>query len=114
MFEKLKKRFITELVLVISDLDKEIRVEVDKLDFAIDRVLSMKYKDKKQRLVAYILKLLNKVERNYEIHNKNLQENLSINCYNTGKYTTYPQKNLREQIKISRENKHSIQLRFTF
>ena len=47
MFEKLKKRFITELVLVISDLDKEIRVEVDKLDFAIDRVLSMKYKDKK-------------------------------------------------------------------
>jgi len=47
MFEKLKKRFITEPVLVISDLDKEMRVEVDKLDFAIDRVLSMKYKVKK-------------------------------------------------------------------
>ena len=33
MFEKLKERFMTEPVLVIPDLDKEMRVEVDASDF---------------------------------------------------------------------------------
>ena len=61
-----------ELVLVIPDLDKEIRVEVDILDFAIKEVLSMKYEDKKWRLVAYVSKLLNKAERNYEIYDKEI------------------------------------------
>jgi len=41
-----------ELVLIISDLDKEIRVKVDMLDFTIGEVLLMKCKDKKWRLVA--------------------------------------------------------------
>ena len=57
-------------VLVILDLDKEIKVEVEVLDFAMREVLSMKCKDEKQRLVAYISKLLNKAKRNYEIHDK--------------------------------------------
>ena len=35
MFEKLKERFTTEPVLVMPDLDKEIRVETNALDFAI-------------------------------------------------------------------------------
>ena len=47
MFEKLKKAFITELVLVIPDLDKEIQVEVDVLDYAIEGVLSTKCRDRK-------------------------------------------------------------------
>jgi len=47
VFEKLKKRFITELVLVIPDLDREMRVEVDVSDFATERVLSMKCEDKR-------------------------------------------------------------------
>jgi len=47
VFEKLKKRFITELVLVIPDLDREMRVEVDASDFATGRVLSMKCEDKR-------------------------------------------------------------------
>ena len=38
---------MTEPVLVIPDLDKEMRVEADASDFAIEEVLSMKYKDKK-------------------------------------------------------------------
>ena len=46
-FEELKKRFITEPVLVTPDLDKEMRVEVDTSDFAIGKVLSMKCEDKK-------------------------------------------------------------------
>ena len=63
---------MTEPVLVTPDLDKEMRVEADVSDFATGRVLSMKCKDKKWRPVAYISKLLNEAERNYEIHDKKM------------------------------------------
>jgi len=68
----LKERFTTELVLVTPDLDKEIRVEANASDFATGGVLSMKCEDKKWRPVAYISKLLNEAERNYEIHDKEM------------------------------------------
>jgi len=71
-FEKLKKKFTTELVLVISDLDRKMRVEADALDFAIGGVLLMKYEGKRWRPVAYISKSLNEVERNYEIYDKEM------------------------------------------
>ena len=71
-FEKLKKRFTTESVLVTPDLDKEIRVEVNVSYFAMGGVLFIKYKNEKQRLVAYISKLLNEAKRNYKIHNKEM------------------------------------------
>ena len=47
-------------------------MEVDTLDYTTEGVLSMKYENKKWRLVAYILKLLNDIEKNYEIHNKKI------------------------------------------
>jgi len=71
-FEKLKKRFTMEPVLVIPDLDKEMRVEVDVSDFVIGGVLLMKCEDKRWRLVVYISKLLNEAKRNYEIHDKEI------------------------------------------
>ena len=46
-FEELKERFMTELVLVTPDLDKEMRVEADVSDFATGEVLSMKCEDEK-------------------------------------------------------------------
>ena len=46
-FEKLKKRFIMKLVLIISDLDKKMKVEANILDFAMKGVLLIKYEDKK-------------------------------------------------------------------
>jgi len=49
-----------------------MRVEADISDFTIGKVLLMKCKDEKWRPVAYILKLLNKAERNYEIHDKEM------------------------------------------
>jgi len=52
------------------DLDREIRVEANVLDYATGGVLSIKYKDEKWRPVAYISKSLN--ERNYEIHDKKM------------------------------------------
>jgi len=72
VFEKLKERFMTEPVLVTLNLNKEMRVEVDVSDFVIGGVLSMKYENKKWRPVAYISKLLNEAERNYEIHDKKM------------------------------------------
>jgi len=71
-FEELKKRFMTEPVLVTPDLNKKMRVEVDASDFAMGEVLSMRCKDEKWRPVAYISKSLNEAERNYEIHDKEM------------------------------------------
>jgi len=47
MFGKLKEVFTTKPVLVIPDLDKEMRVEADVSDYAIREVLSTKYKNRK-------------------------------------------------------------------
>ena len=58
--------------MITSDLNKEMRVETDASDFAIGEVLLMKCKDKKWRPVAYISKLLNKANRNYKIHDKEM------------------------------------------
>ena len=43
----MKERFITEPVLVTSDLDKEMRVEAEVSDFAIGGVLLMKCEDER-------------------------------------------------------------------
>ena len=74
-----------EPVLVIPNLDKEMEVEVDTLDFVIKGALSIKYKDKKWRPVAYISNLLNKAERNYKIHN-NKEMLAIIRCLEAWRY----------------------------
>ena len=63
---------MTELVLVTSDLDREMRVEADTSDFAMGGVLSMKCENEKWRPVTYISKSLNEAKRNYKIHNKEM------------------------------------------
>jgi len=47
-------------------------VEADASNFAIRGVLSIKCEDNKWRPVAYISKLLNETERNYEIYDKEM------------------------------------------
>jgi len=71
-FEELKEKFITEPVLVILDLNREMRIEADASDFAIEGVLLMKCEDEKWRPVIYISKLLNEAEKNYKIHDKEM------------------------------------------
>jgi len=71
-FEELKERFMTEPVLITSDLDKEMRVEANTSDFVTGGVLLMKCENERWRPVAYISKSLNEAERNYEIHNKKM------------------------------------------
>ena len=71
-FEALNKWFTTEPILVVPDLDKKMRMKVDAPDYATGRILSMECEDGKWRLIAYLSKSLNKMERNYEIHNKEM------------------------------------------
>jgi len=58
--------------LAIPDINREIRVEADTLDYATGGVLSTKCKDRKWRPVAFISKSLNAIEQNYEIHDKEI------------------------------------------
>jgi len=72
VFKRLKAVFTTEPVLAIPDIDREMRVEADASDYATGGVLSIKCEDGKWRPVAFISKLLNTTEQNYEIHNKEM------------------------------------------
>jgi len=59
-------------VLAAPDLDKKMRIEVDVSNYAMEGVLSMECKDKLWRLVAFLSKSLNEIEKNYEIHDKEM------------------------------------------
>ena len=71
-FEELKKRFTEEPVLAVPDIDKKMRMEVDVSDYAIEGVLSMECDNGLWRPVAFLSKLLNETEKNYEIHDKEM------------------------------------------
>ena len=71
-FGRLKRAFTTEPVLAIPDIDREMRVEADALDYAMGGVLLTKCEDGKWRPVAFISKSLNTTEQNYKIHNKEM------------------------------------------
>jgi len=64
--------FTTEPVLVIPDINRKMRVEVDASDYATGGVLLIKCEDRKWRPVAFISKLLNTTEQNYKIHDKKM------------------------------------------
>ena len=49
-----------------------MRIEADMLDYTIGGVLFMEYEDGQWRPVAFLSKSLNKIERNYETHNKEM------------------------------------------
>jgi len=71
-FEEFKRKFMQELVLAVPDLDKEMRMEVDALDYATGGVLLMEGEDGKWRLVIFLSKSLNEIERNYKIYDKEI------------------------------------------
>ena len=71
-FEKLKKMFTEEPVLTAPDLDKKMRMEVNVSDYATGDMLSMEGEDGLWKLVAFLLKSLNEIERNYKIYNKEM------------------------------------------
>ena len=59
-------------MLAALDLDKEFRIEADALNYATRGVLSIKCSDELWRPVAFISKSLSNIERNYEIHDKEM------------------------------------------
>ena len=71
-FRELNEKFTKKLVLVALDLDKKMRMEVDASDYVIGEVLSIESEDWRCRPVAFLSKSLNKTERNYEIHDKEI------------------------------------------
>jgi len=71
-FNELKRIFTSKLVLAAPDLDKEFRVEANASNYATGGVLLMKCSDEKWRPVTFISKSLSDMERNYEIHNKEM------------------------------------------
>ena len=71
-FQELKEQFTKEPVLAAPDIDKKMRMEVDALDYMTGGVLSMECKDGLWRPVTFLSKSLNKTERNYEIHDKEM------------------------------------------
>jgi len=84
MFDKLKVIFITRLVLVALNLDKEFRVEADALNYTTGEVLSMKCFDELWKLVIFISKSLSDTERNYEIHDKEML--VVVRCLKAWRY----------------------------
>ena len=44
-FKALKKQFTMESILIVLDLDKNMRIKVDTLDYTMRGVLSMEYSD---------------------------------------------------------------------
>jgi len=58
---------MSQPLLVAFELDKEFRVEADTSNFTTGGVLSIQCKDNTWRPVAYISKLLNEIEQNYDI-----------------------------------------------
>jgi len=61
-----------QLVLVALNLDKKMRMEVDVSDYALGGVLSMEGEGGRWKPVAFLSKSLNKMEKNYEIHDKEM------------------------------------------
>ena len=68
----MKKRFTEELVLAVPDLDKKMWMEVDASDYITGGVLLMECEDKLWKPVTFLSKSLNEMERNYEIHDKEM------------------------------------------
>ena len=68
----MKEKFMQELVLAASDLDKKMRMKVDVSDYTMGGVLSMECGDRKWRPVAFLSKFLYEIERNYEIYDKEM------------------------------------------
>ena len=77
-FDELKSRITSSPVLCFADDSLQFRIEADSSDFATGAVLSQQSPDdNKWHPISFYSKSLNDVERNYEIHDK---EMLAIMC----------------------------------
>ena len=59
-------------MLATLNLDTKMRMKVNISDYATGEVLLIECEDKQWRPVAFLSKSLNKMERNYKIHDKEI------------------------------------------
>jgi RNase H-like domain found in reverse transcriptase/Integrase zinc binding domain len=72
-FDGLKQQFMSTPILLFTNDDLPYRMEADSSDVATGAVLSQKSpEDDKWHLIAFYSKSLTPVERNYEIHDKEM------------------------------------------
>ena len=72
-FDALKRSVTSAPVLISPDYAKPFRIEADSSDYATGAVLSqISPTDEKWHPVAFYSKSLSPVERNYDIHNKEM------------------------------------------
>jgi len=70
-FEKLKEKITSQLVLSLLKREGKFRVETNTLEHAIGGVLSQE-QEGKWKLIAFLSRTMQPVERNYEIYDKEL------------------------------------------
>ena len=72
-FDNLWDKIVSALILTLPDNSRPYRVEADSSDFATGAVLSQQCtEDGKWHPIAFLSKSLSPVERNYEIHDKEM------------------------------------------
>ena len=71
-FDSLKKKVTSSPILIFPDDNKPYKLEADSSDYAIGAVLSQEGSDGKWHPVAFMSRGLNEVERNYDIHDKEM------------------------------------------
>ena len=72
-FDTLKDKITSAPILALPDNSRPYRVEADSSDFATGAVLSQQnLEDEKWHPVTFLSKSLSPVERNYEIHDKEM------------------------------------------
>ena len=72
-FDTLRERITLAPILVLPNNSRPYRVEADSSDFATGAILSQQdLEDEKWHPVAFLSKSLSLVERNYEIHDKEM------------------------------------------
>ena len=71
-FNALKNKFIAKPILAMVDTMKELWVKSDASEYVTGAVLSMKCDDDKWHPCAYLSKGMTDIERNYDVHNKEM------------------------------------------
>jgi len=71
VFEKLKEKITSQLVLLLPRREGKFRVEADALGHTIEEVLSQE-QDGKWKPIAFLSRTMQSAERNYEIYEKKL------------------------------------------
>jgi len=71
VFEELKEKITSQLVLSLPRREGKFRVETDASGHAIGGVLSQE-QDGKWKLIAFLSRTMKPAEQNYEIYNKEL------------------------------------------